>query len=113
MVSPVRENAILNVRAGVPSMMSVPIRSQSGAKSELRIQACKSPKNGVPGGTIGFGADRDRKLPPVTTMFRTEKLGFRRLAVNASVPRLPSRVAVSISTSAGELTRKGTRPEGG
>ena len=41
-VSPFRENVILNVGAGVPPMMSVPIRSQSGAKPESRIQACRS-----------------------------------------------------------------------
>jgi hypothetical protein len=39
-------------------MMSVPMRNQSGAKSALRIQACRSPVNGVPGDTIGRGADR-------------------------------------------------------
>ena len=49
-VSPSRENAILNVRAGVgPPMMSVPMRSQSGCKSELRIQACKSTGERRPG----------------------------------------------------------------
>jgi len=65
-VSPVSENVILNVGGVLPPMMSVPIRSQSGAKSELRIQACKSPLNGVPGATIGFGADTNRKSPPAT-----------------------------------------------
>ena len=52
-VSPFSENVMLNVGAGVVlSMMSVPIRSQSGAKLELRIQACRSVTpagNGVPG----------------------------------------------------------------
>ena len=47
-------------------------------------------------------------LMPVTTVFPTEKRGFTRLGVKASVPRLPSRVASSISTSAGEFTRVGT-----
>lgn len=41
-----------------PPMTSAPIRSQSGAKAELRIQACRFPMNGVPGATIGLGADR-------------------------------------------------------
>ena len=66
MVSPVRENVILNVGGIAPPMMSVPIRSQSGAKSELRIQACKSPTNGVPGDAIGLGADRYKKLPSLS-----------------------------------------------
>jgi hypothetical protein len=68
-VSPFRENVILNVGAGVLSMMSVPIRSQSGTKLELRIQACRSVTpagNDVPGATIGLGADRYRKSPPST-----------------------------------------------
>src|SRR5262249_32586530 len=66
-VSPISENVMLNVTTGVPAMMSVPMRNQSGAKSELRIQACKSPVNGVPGATIGFGADRYRKSAPATS----------------------------------------------
>ena len=66
MVSPVKENVALNVRTGLSAMMSVPMRSQSGVKSVLRIQDCKSPANGVPGATIGFGADRNRKSPPAT-----------------------------------------------
>src|SRR5881396_3155362 len=66
MAAPVRENVMLKVGAGAPPMMSVPIRNQSGFKSELRIQACRSPMNGVPGATIGFGADKYRKSPPAT-----------------------------------------------
>src|ERR1041384_1472768 len=62
-VSPVKEKVILNVCTGLPSTISVPIRSQSGFKLELRIQACKSGANGVPGATIGFGAERYRKFP--------------------------------------------------
>ena len=50
----------------VPPIMSVPIRSQSGAKSELRIHACRSPAKGVPGETIGLGAKRYKKSPPLT-----------------------------------------------
>src|SRR6266852_2407575 len=52
-------------------------------------------------------------LMPFTTVFRTEPLGFSRLVLKTSVPRLPSRVAVSTSTSDGELTRVGTFPDGG
>ena len=51
-VSPERENVMLNVggvSGGVAPMMSVPIRTQSGARRELRIHACKSPVNGTPG----------------------------------------------------------------
>src|SRR5215470_6773320 len=47
-------------------------------------------------------------LIPATTVFRTEKLGLSRLAWKISDPRPLSRVAVSISTSPGELTRVGT-----
>src|SRR6266566_5525 len=63
-VSPLRENAILNVSPS--TIMSVPIRSQSGARFELRIQACRSPRKALPGGTIGLGADKYRKSAPVT-----------------------------------------------
>ena len=53
-VSPVRENVILNVGAvAPPPTTSVPIRSQSGARLELRIQACRSF-----GAGITFGADK-------------------------------------------------------
>ena len=72
-VSPASENVILNVGAvvagGMMPMMSVPIRSQSGFRFALRIHACKSVTpagNGVPGGTIGLGAERYRKSPPFT-----------------------------------------------
>ena len=66
MVLPASENVML--KAAVPwlVMISVPIRNQSGAKFTLRIQACKSGLNGVPGATIGFGAARYKKSPPVT-----------------------------------------------
>ena len=46
-------------------------------------------------------------LIPFTTVFKTEKLALTRLALNVSVPWLPSRVALAISTSPGELTRVG------
>lgn len=60
-VSPERENVMLNVggvSGGVAPMMSVPIRTQSGARRELRIHACKSHVNGAPGDAIGRAADR-------------------------------------------------------
>lgn len=60
---PVKENAALN---GPVCVMSVPTRNQSGAKVVLRIQVCKSVVpggKGVPGGTIGLGADSHRKFP--------------------------------------------------
>src|SRR5215831_362876 len=49
-VLPLSENVMLNVGPVAPaaSMMSVPIRSQSGARGALRIQACRS-------GLIGGG----------------------------------------------------------
>lgn len=59
-LSPLSENVMSNVGAGWPPTMSVPIRSQSGAKNWSRVQACKSVfpgGNGVPGGTIGLGAE--------------------------------------------------------
>src|SRR2546425_1768934 len=46
---------------------------------------------------------------PFTTLFATVKLGFNRVEEKLSVLARGSRVAVSISTSAGELTRVGTR----
>ena len=41
------------------------------------------------------------------------KFVSKTLAEISSVPALPARVAVSISTSEGELLREGTFPEGG
>src|SRR5262249_14873638 len=55
-----REKVPLNWGAGPPPTMSVPTRSQSGSRPALRIHACRSVSpigNGVPGDTIGFGAD--------------------------------------------------------
>src|SRR4051794_5765972 len=60
---PVREKEALNVPA---PMISVPTRSQSGSRSLLRIQVWRSGKNGVPGATIGLGADNQRKSPVVS-----------------------------------------------
>src|SRR5438094_10644692 len=45
---------------------------------------------------------------PFTTLLATVKLGFNRVEEKLSVLANGSRVAVSISTSAGELTRVGT-----
>src|SRR6266481_1010468 len=45
--------------------MSVPMRSQSGTRLALRIQLCRSVANGVPGATIGLGAESHRKLLPL------------------------------------------------
>src|SRR5436305_15043294 len=61
---PVIAKLILNVGGVVPPMMSVPTRSQSGSRPGFRIQACKSPVNGVPGATTGLGADNQKKFPP-------------------------------------------------
>lgn len=57
---PLREKLALNV---VPPTMSAPIRSQSGSRFALRIQLCRSGENGVPGATMGLGAESQRKLP--------------------------------------------------
>jgi hypothetical protein len=48
-----------------------------------------------------------------TTVLPTAKLALSTLAENVSVPEPPARVAESISTSEGELTREGTLPEAG
>jgi hypothetical protein len=42
MAVPVREEVMLKVGGVAPPMISVPIRSQSGDRLELRIHACKS-----------------------------------------------------------------------
>ena len=68
---PLSEKAALKVGAGPPvgggPTMSVPTRSQSGAMpGSSRVQLCKSVKpggNGVPGATMGFGAESQRKSP--------------------------------------------------
>jgi len=49
--SPLSVNARLNEL--LLPMMSVPMRNQFGARFALRIQACWSDANGVPGDTIG------------------------------------------------------------
>jgi len=55
---------MLNVGGVPPSIMSVPIRSQSGVRFAFRIQACRSGDNGVPG--MGLGPDKYRKSPLVS-----------------------------------------------
>src|SRR5437868_3504904 len=52
-------------------------------------------------------------LMPFTTVLSTKKLAFSAPAENVRVPEALARVAVSISTSEGELAREGTLPEGG
>src|SRR6266545_1293608 len=54
-----------------------------------------------------------RLLMPFTTVLFTRKLAFSTPAENVRLPELLARVAESISTSAGELAREGTLPEGG
>jgi hypothetical protein len=56
-------------------------------------------------GVAGGGAE----WIPLTTVLRTEKLEFNRVAVALSVPALPLKAANSLSL--GELTREGTFPE--
>ncbi len=66
MVLPARLNVMLNEPA---PMMSVPMRNQSGDRFALRIHACKSvvpAGNGVPD-VIGLGAERNKKLPSLTS----------------------------------------------
>jgi hypothetical protein len=76
---PVNEKAALN---GPWPVTSVPMRSQSGASDpvpSLRMQLCRSGKNGVPGATIGFEAESQRKFPAfpeidLGTVFSTKKI---------------------------------------
>lgn len=64
-VLPLSENAALNVGAGSPPTMSVPTRSQSGARSSFRIHVCRSGLKGVPVAPIGLAADNQRNSPSV------------------------------------------------
>jgi hypothetical protein len=63
-VWPASENVALHVGVGLPTTISVPTRSQPGARSSLRIHAWTSVEpagNGVAGGTIGLGAESQKK----------------------------------------------------
>src|SRR5579871_4812885 len=51
----------------VPPTMSVPMRSQSGSRLALRIQACRS------GGPAGPGAESQRKCPLASATCGTKK----------------------------------------
>src|SRR6476660_4492187 len=60
---PLRENVALK---GPWWVMSVPMRNQSGSRNSSRVQLCRSVEprgKGVPGGTIGLGADSQKKFP--------------------------------------------------
>src|SRR5262249_5562773 len=78
-VWPDREKLALKV---VPPMMSVPMRSQSGAKpGSNRIQLCRSVApagNGVPGGAIGLGAESHRKLAAAGALSESPTLGTKK-----------------------------------
>ncbi len=66
---PVKENVALKVGGIAPPTMSVPTRSQSGSSAASRIHSCKSVTpdgNAVPGGTMGLGADSQKKLPALS-----------------------------------------------
>ena len=76
---PFKEKTPLNVGAGVPPMMSVPMRSQSGASpGSLRIQLCRSGVNGVPGATIGFAAESQRKCAAAGALLLSPTLGTKK-----------------------------------
>ena len=72
-----RSPARVNVSLKVPTpTMSVPTRSQSGSRFSFRIQLCRSVNpagNGVPGGTMGRGADSQKKSPLVSSTCGTKK----------------------------------------
>src|SRR5262245_60392548 len=76
-VSPVNEKAPLKVGGGAPPTMSVPMRSQSGASGgSSRIQLCRAVEpggKGVPGGTIGLGAESQRNCPVERSTWGTKK----------------------------------------
>src|SRR5262249_19679742 len=70
-VWPVSENEALNVGGVVPPTTSLPTRSQSGARSSVRIQVCWSPGKSDP--LAGFSADSHRKLPLLSFTCGTKK----------------------------------------
>src|SRR5262245_21234110 len=70
---PDSEKVPLKVGPGAPPTMSVPTRSQSGLRLALRIQVCRSPENGVPGASIGLGADSHKKCPEERPTCGTKK----------------------------------------
>src|SRR5262249_19698104 len=72
-VWPLREKAALKVGGVVPPTMSVPIRSQSGSRLASRVQLCRSGVKGVPGATIGLGADSQKKLPVLSRTWGMKK----------------------------------------
>src|SRR5262249_50009869 len=78
-VRPDRAKLPLNV---APPMMSVPMRSQSGASpGSLRIQLCRSVApagKGVPGDTIGLAADSQRKSAPAGALAESPILGTKK-----------------------------------
>ena len=70
-VVPVKENAMLNVGAGAPPTMSVPMRSQSGSRLALRIQACRSPVNC--GGLLPAAESQKNVTPLLVRTWGTKK----------------------------------------
>ena len=54
---PSSEKVALKAGGVAPPTMSVPIRSQSGARLASRIQLSRSAEKGVPGLVIGLGAE--------------------------------------------------------
>jgi len=96
----------LNVKAALNGpwwVTSVPILSQSGASApgpSVRIQLCRSGVNGVPGGTIGLGADSHRKSPALPRLTSGRKNRSHPHS-SGSIPHggVSSRVATLPSTS--------------
>src|SRR5262249_37114192 len=78
-VSPARAKLPLKV---APPLMSVPIRSQSGARPGSNpIQLCRSvPPAGKagPGGTVGPGAESQRKSAPAGAASESPTLGTKK-----------------------------------
>src|SRR5262249_52214361 len=60
-LSPVSENAALNVGAGAPPTMSPPTRNQSGSIASSRVHDCRSVKPG--GNGIGLVPDSHKNSP--------------------------------------------------
>ena len=84
-----------------------------GVKDD-RLREGDTDQNLLPGGRPFAPGELTRLLiNAVHPVLATVKWEFRIVAVKCRVPAIPSRVAEAISTSAGELTRVGTFPDGG
>ena len=84
-----------------------------GGKRDGRIELHRDQYFFSGHGAFAVGCFVGSLLIPFTTEFNAVKLGFTSVAEKVRLPSALSRVAESISTSAGELVRVRTFPEGG